>query len=159
MASFSFNAIKPLDTGKRRKRKARRSPTGVVAVDTADAILAIAQIIDPDAWGSRPVATVDDLQKQVLALTEDVEWLSVVPTTPEGEYRLIGSERHSSQQLVLAPLHADSETTLARRKEALAKARDAVNAYDAILAGQRRTLVVKINPGHKPSYFMSRRGR
>ena len=159
MASFSFSKVKSLNPKPKRRRKAKRLPSGVAAMDTADAVLAIARIIDPDAWGSRPVATVDDLQKHVLALTEDIEWLSAIPTTPEGEFKQIGSEQRAHQLLFLAPLQADAETTLARREMALAKAREAVSAYDAILAGQRRTLVVKVRSGHKPSYFMSRRGR
>lgn len=157
MASFSFSTVKSLAKPKRRKKGRRALPSGVTAIDTADAVLAIAQIIDPDAWGSRPVATVDDLQKQVLALSEDIAWLSAVPTTPEGEYRLIGSRWRRSQLLMAPPLRADTETTLVRREAAIAKAREAVSAYDAILAGGRRTLLVKIRSGQKPSYFMTRR--
>src|SRR5690348_16567112 len=82
------------------KRKSRQQ--AIAKSDAPTAILTLAKIIDPSAWSDPPQPSIAELKRQVARLTEDVEWLSNVPTTPEGEYQRILAEQRQQQALVLA---------------------------------------------------------
>jgi hypothetical protein len=147
MPEFSLTNVGVL--GKRQKRK----PPAVAKADAAAAILLVAKIIDPAAWSGEPQPTVEQFQRHIRELTEDIEWLSTVPTTPEGEYQRIRSERRQqSQQRFAGPIQADDRGTQARRDMALEKARRALDAFNGFAQGKRRRPMLIVRAGRKPSW-------
>lgn len=148
MTEFSLSTVGVLrQPGKRKPRRA------ISVKDSPAAILIIAKIIDPDAWSDQPRPSVDELQRQVTALSEDIEWLSTVPSSPEGEYQRIRAEQR--QQDILAPrkMQADAAMTKERQNIALERARKALDAFQSFAQGRRPALVKVIRAGRKPRWF------
>src|ERR1051325_8826138 len=141
MAEFSLSKVGLL---RRPRRKAARKAThqAIAKTDTDAATLAIAKIIDPDAWNGQPQPTVAQLQQQIVALTEDIEWL--LAALPAGS-------REREQALRFARrVRPDEVTTNQRRNMALERARMALDAFNQFSQSKQRVLLHIIRPGRKP---------
>lgn len=179
MARFSFDNV-PLAG----KKPPRRKPGVVVsAVPTPKpankppkpakkpftlSIDAIARMIDPEAWAEPPSADAGHLTSQlegaraeIAALRDELEWLDIVPTTPEGEAQQIERERRKSGQRYRFKVPAHDATiperaVERRRKAALSKAKVIFDACSKVL-GRRNTLTI-VHGGGKTRYFRRKSG-
>lgn len=109
----------PTLAAKREKKKKIGRKSGTAA----DAVEAVAKLVDPAAWGEQPVASVIELEAQVRDLTEEIERHVAIVTTPEGEYRII---RHRKR-----PLPGDRISTLERQQAAYERAKLILATIDA----------------------------
>ena len=149
MKEFSLHTVGILRRPGKRRPPQQRAISGA---DAPAAILLIAKIIDPDAWNDRPQPSVDELQRQVTALTEDLEWLTAVPSTPEGEYQRIQAEARQQDALIPRKMQANAAMMEARQNMALERARKALDAFQQFAQGRRRVLVKLVRAGRKPRW-------
>jgi hypothetical protein len=179
MARFSFNDV-PL-VGKRPPRQQSSVASGAVRKSTpsikstkpakpppfALTIDDIARTIDPEAWADPPNADDGHLATQlqharaeIAALRDELEWLNIVPTTPEGEAQQIERERRSQSYHRFGvaahdPTIPDSAVQQ-RRMVALAKAKVIFDACSKVL-GRRNTLTI-VHGGGKTRFFRRKGG-
>lgn len=137
MAEFSLSTVGLLRAGPRRKA----AHQAIAKTDADAATLAVAKIIDPDAWNGQPQPTVAQLQQQIVALTEDIEWL--IAALPAGS-------RQREQALRSRQVCPDEVTTNQRRNIALERARRALDAFNQFSQSKQRVLLRIIRPGRKP---------
>lgn len=145
MAEFSLSKVGLLRLpGGPRRKAARKKAThqAIAKTDTDAATLAVAKIIDPDAWSDQPQPTVAQLQQQIVGLTEDIEWL--LAALPAGSRQREQALRFAGQ------VRPDEVTTNQRRNMALERARRALDAFDQFSQPNQRVLLRIIRPGRKP---------
>ena len=121
---------------KPRKPRKSREPT----MGRAEIVAAIARIIDPEAWAGHETMNwpmiVQKLRQQVSELGEDIERLSIVPTTPEGEHCLLHTEMRMIRRRQPKSVMVTRGTAQARRLS-MVKARQIVDLFDAHRSGTR----------------------
>jgi hypothetical protein len=146
--------LKTIPLVQARQRKPRRKRTPPPRVDLAATIRHLAGLIDPGAFADELSPTRETLEadlahakREIVALREEIEWISAVPTDPIGEYRRIDAER-TEQERRNTPLQvkriARHERLLEigrRRQAAIAKAKLIFDECKKVL-GRRNTLVV-----------------